>query len=243
MNTIRFWQTPVVEASTLNGMDNILPGVMLKVETEKDPVFLLRFLVGKSIHDEKLNEEESFVFFDQFLKFEELLSKNLEYRIKHHIFYNFIKNDILSLFKKFDRNLTKIEIDFENNFVFHKFVSKSWFFRTRGAQRGKKIFLLKQLRTKRHKKLAKAFIGIGYNDKGAAKNIAFDGTPKWNEVYVNLNEYSKLKSELQENLSLEIMTEKLERSKTDYPIKIETFDTIFGIMSETSEIRKVRLPY
>jgi hypothetical protein len=33
----------------------------------------------------------------------------------------------------------------------------------------------------------KAFIGIGYRDKGSARDLAWDGSPKWQEVAMALN--------------------------------------------------------
>jgi hypothetical protein len=146
---------------------------------------LLRFLLAKIVWEgyDTLTVEEEFLLIETF----DLLDSNTNYDyVRHHRRYLIKVSPIIHYYINCKaRTFKGAQIVFEKK---AKLLLDHGILPTAHAYFGwVKLFNVKRyvrgvLPGQRRNKRIKRFIGVGYKDKGTMKNLAFDGSPSWQEV-------------------------------------------------------------
>lgn len=154
---------------------------------------LFRFFVSKVVYDDDgLHLDEFLLLIELFYQFDESKDPNFQ-------------SNLINLrsegFKRFVDHLFKLKIfPFQpKDETRHKFrdytqsviYDSRAYFRIKGQNRNKDFRLIFKDTILPRRTPPKAYIGIGYKDKGSRREPALDGSPKWQEVatyYANLEE-------------------------------------------------------
>lgn len=180
-------------------------GYTVKIMKGLRQITLFRFLTAKALYEEDgLHLDEFLVLFELYYSFLEFTDKTFVEK-----YGNWFEKSI-----PFYQDLAKaqsfpMKLDRSNEDAFGKLIqflapvlpSKSAYFGLKGQKllrRGWKLNLNRHLPPA--KVQPKAFIGVGYRDKGSRKDVAYDGSPSWQEVSSHFSELERRAWEEELNL-------------------------------------------
>jgi hypothetical protein len=145
---------------------------------------LFRYFVSKSVYDEDgLHLDEFILLLELYFEFDRMEDPNFSGNLENLRNLGFVQ-----YFKDLQRNkIFPFQPRLETrerwkNITQSVIYDQRSFFRIKGQNRNKDFRLVFKDTILPRRTPAKAYIGIGYKDKGSRREPALDGSPKWQEV-------------------------------------------------------------
>jgi len=154
---------------------------------------LFRFFVSKVVYDDDgLHLDEFLLLIELFYQFDESKDPNFQnnlINLRNEGFQIFIKHIFkLKIFPFQPKDETRQKFrDYTQSVIY----DSRAYFRIKGQNRNRDFRLVFKDTILPRRTPPKAYIGIGYKDKGSRREPALDGSPKWQEVatyFANLEE-------------------------------------------------------
>lgn len=156
---------------------------------------LFRYLVSKVIFDEEgLHLDEYLCTMELYFQFDESKDPNFEenlQNLRNDGFKDFLKEfQRVKIFPFQIKEITKTKYQEKLQSVIY---DERSYFRIKGQNRNKDFRLVFKDTILPRRTPPKAYIGIGYKDKGSRREPSLDGSPKWQEVATfNANKEAEL---------------------------------------------------
>ena len=164
--------------------DQLLGGYKVIVKKRTKKMTLFRFLLAKMVYEEEgIHLDEFIILSERYFEF--LESRDPSFRSKYIEWFEENHFIFIEIFKQKSfpyRIPDKAQKDTKRAFA-GLLPSQQAYYGLKGQRdlrKSYKVVLNSQLQPQRLK--SKRFIGVGYRDKGTARNDAEDGTPSWKVV-------------------------------------------------------------
>lgn len=153
-------------------------------------ITLVRAFVGKILYfPDETTSKDLIILFDQLVWLQEKCEKDPGFRAKFGLYLKvlayILKNMNLSQGQITSNQINNLSNKFKRNLVGFAYEKRNIKPQIRALMSKIEVRPPKSLGVPKKQLPPEQYIGIGYRDKGTAKNPAFDGSPSWQEVASN----------------------------------------------------------
>lgn len=152
----------------------------LRTELTTTPIVIYKALLSKLIYtEEMLSEEEAVALFLAYEEVEKEISRNGEYHKRYFWLYFITRLCFVNLdaFRIDLKSRQKVRKDLEPYFSFGRQQLSARIYYS-----SKLDFKVRMVVESPKKPKPRNRIGVGYRDKGSARDVSWDGTPSWQET-------------------------------------------------------------